>query len=77
MMTKTRTLAEMPDWISVEEAAQVSEYHPNYIRRLIRQGHIQAIKKGPMWWIDKISLQSYVDEMNRLGTSRFGPKKSQ
>jgi len=74
MMTeRARTWADMPDWISVEEAAEISGYHPNYIRKLIRNGQIEADKKGPMWWIDKVSLKAYVDKMKELGDQRFNP----
>ncbi|HEY64245.1 MAG TPA: helix-turn-helix domain-containing protein [Caldilineae bacterium] len=61
----------MPEWISVKEAAEISGYKPAYLRQLIRQGRISAERKGTMYWIDRSSLQAYVDEMKRLGTQRF------
>ena len=61
----------MPDWISVEEAAALSGYNAEYLRRLVRQGKIAADLKGPMYWIDRASLQAYVEEAERLGNQRF------
>jgi excisionase family DNA binding protein len=61
----------MPEWVSVEEAARLSGYKPTYLRQMIRQGKIAAERKGPMYWIDRASLQAYLDEVARLGTQRF------
>ena len=47
-----------PDWITTREAAEISGYHVNYIRRLIRRGKIAAEKKGSMWWVDGDSLNN-------------------
>ena len=40
----------MADWISVDEAAELSGYNVQHIRRLIRGKQIAATKKGLMWW---------------------------
>jgi len=63
-----------PDWLSVDEAAKKSGYHPNYIRRLIRAGEIEAIKKGLMWWVDPDSLKAYIARMEAQDDQRTGPK---
>lgn len=65
--------ADMPDWIDVKEAAEKAGYHPDHLRRLIRQKKIEATKRGTMWWIDKDSLLEYMATIEALGTSRFGP----
>jgi len=63
-----------PDWITVGEAAQLSGYHLNYIRRLIRASKVKAEKRsGRDWWIDKHSLQTYVKQMKSLGTDKHNP----
>jgi len=64
----------MADWISVEEAAEMSGYNQEHIRRLIRWGLISAKKKGGQWWVDKGSLQVYVKESQKSEDSRRGPK---
>ena len=72
---QAREWSELPEWISVREAAELSRYHPNYIRRLVRQGKMKARKEGPMWWIDRDSLRAYVEEMEALGPQRFDPRR--
>ncbi len=61
------------DWITTEEAAEVSGYHVNYIRRLMRQGKVTGRKSGLMWWIDRDSLRRYLDIVKAVGSRRFGP----
>lgn len=43
-------------WISTSEAAIMSGYRPEGIRRLVKQGKIKAVRKGTMLWIDQASL---------------------
>jgi excisionase family DNA binding protein len=61
------------EYVSVDEAAEVTGYAPAYIRRLLRQQKIKAEKKGTMWWVDLDSLKSYKQEMDELGTDKFFP----
>ncbi len=65
------------DWISTTEATELSGYHPEYIRQLIRQGEIQANRKGTMYWIDRGSLLSYLQKAKKTKATdrRYGPHK--
>ena len=65
--------ADLPEWITVEEAAQQSGYHPEYVRRLARQGRIGASKKGRDWWVDRDVLRAYLEAMIALGSRRHDP----
>ena len=47
-------------WVTTTEAAQISGYHVEHIRRLIRDGHILARKWGKEWMVDKSSLLDYL-----------------
>ena len=60
-------------WITTAEAAALADYHPNYIRRLIREGKIEARKFGPVWQIDRDSVLAYAEAMEEKGERR-GPK---
>ena len=62
------------DAISTEEAAQLSGYHPEHIRRLIREGKIKATRKGTMFWIDRKSLKQYLRKATQSLDKRHGPK---
>lgn len=65
----------MPDeWLSVSEAAEVSGYHPEYIRRLIRDGEIIARKFSIVWQVSKNSLLDYVENALSKEDKRFTPK---
>jgi excisionase family DNA binding protein len=65
--------ADLPEWITVDDAATQSGYNPQHIRRLARAGMIGAEKKGRDWWIDRDKLRAYLETVQALGNSRFGP----
>jgi len=51
----------MPDeWLTVNEAAKLSGYHPEYIRQLIRGGKVVAKKFSIVWMVSRDSLLEYV-----------------
>jgi hypothetical protein len=53
------------NWISVEEAAQISGYHPEHIRRLIRGGKVKGRKFSIVWQVDRASFYTYLEEQKR------------
>ena len=66
----TKEWSNLPEWITTEEAAELSGYHPEYVRRLARRGKIGAEKKGRDWWIDPM-LPSHASSSHReLSTNR-------
>lgn len=62
------------DWITTVEAAEISGYHINHVRRLIRQQEIEARKFGPVWQISRRSLNRYVEKAKESGDKRWGAK---
>lgn len=70
-----RDWATMPEWITTEEAAEVSGYHVNYVRRLMRQNKLAGRKAGTMWWVDRDSLKEYLSLVESLGTKKFDPHR--
>ena len=63
----------MLNLMSVAEAAELSGYHPEHIRRLIREGRIKGQKFASVWQVDRYSLQIYMRKTENLGEKR-GPK---
>lgn len=63
----------LADYITTEEAAELSGYHVNYIRRLMRKGTITGRKAGLMWWVERESLRAYLAKVEAAGSQRFGP----
>lgn len=62
--------ASMPEWITVDEAAEQSGYHPEYVRFLARKGKIGAEKKGRDWWIDRDKFRAYLAIVTALGDKK-------
>jgi len=63
------------EWITTSEAADLSGYHPERIRELVRDKKIAAVKKGNAWWIDRASLVAYARAAKTKGDRRHGPKR--
>ena len=60
-------------WITTSEAAKISNYHPETIRELVREGKVEGQKFGPVWQVSKQSLLEYLSNAEKLGKRR-GPK---
>jgi excisionase family DNA binding protein len=63
------------DWITTREAAEISGYHPDHLRRLIRAGEVEARKFGNVWQVSKQSLMTYLEAANQSNDKRRGPKE--
>ncbi len=61
------------EWITTAEAAEISNYHPETIRDLVREGRVKGQKFGPVWQVSKTSLLEYLTNVKKLGKRR-GPK---
>ena len=64
------------EWITSAEAAELSGYHPEHLRRLVREGRIKARKFGIVWQIDRKSLLAYLEEAEKSDDRRRGPKEN-
>lgn len=62
------------EWITTVEAAELSGYHVNHIRRLIRLKDIEARKFGPIWQVNKASFMLYLETARQSDDKRWGPK---
>ena len=60
-------------WITTNEAAEIAQYHPHYVRQLVREGKVKARRFGPLWQVDRDSLLAYVADQAAKGERR-GPK---
>jgi len=64
------------EWITTQEAAELTGYHVKYMRRLVKEGKIAGAKRGRDWWIDKQSVLAYMREMELLGTQKHDPTRA-
>jgi excisionase family DNA binding protein len=63
-------------WLTVAEAAQRAGYHPEHIRRLIRNGDLRARKYANLvWQVDSDSLDEYSKQRESDGTKGRAKKK--
>jgi excisionase family DNA binding protein len=62
------------DWITTNEAADLSGYHPDYIRKLLQGGKLNGRKFGPVWQVSKQSLLAYLARAEQADDKRHGPK---
>jgi excisionase family DNA binding protein len=61
------------EWLTTAEAAELTGYSVQYIRRLIGKGRVVAKKWGRDWFLNKASLLAYQKEMEQLGPTRYNP----
>lgn len=61
-------MAALGDWLTVKEAAALTGYNPEQIKRLARNGAIEAQKWDRSWMISKTSLLDY------MATRGHGPQ---
>jgi excisionase family DNA binding protein len=54
------------EWLTVNEAAKLSGYHPEHIRRLVRQGAINAKKFSIVWMVSRKSILSYMKSQEKV-----------
>jgi excisionase family DNA binding protein len=48
---------EMKRPLTVQEAAQQLEYHPDHLRRMLRSGKVEGERIGQMWLIDRQEVE--------------------
>jgi len=58
------------DWLTVNEAAKLSGYDPEHIRRLVRGNEIKARKFSIVWMVNRESLLHYVKKAQTWGNKR-------
>ena len=63
------------DWITVSQAAELSGYNEEHIRRLLREGLIGGRKFGIVWQVKRSSLKAYLENAQSSEDKRHGPKK--
>jgi len=64
----------MEEWLTIYEAAELANYEPDYLRKLMRANKIKARKWGYTWQVYRDSLLEYAKESEKKGEKR-GPKR--
>ena len=61
----------MADWITTAEAVELSGYHVNYIRKLIKTGNVKGQKWGRDWQVSRASLLAHIREAEKLEAPQY------
>jgi excisionase family DNA binding protein len=61
------------EWITTQQAADLTGYSRKHIIRLVESGKVKGQRFGDVWQIDRRSLMAYVKAAEKLGAKR-GPK---
>lgn len=62
------------EWITVSQAAELSGYNEEHIRRLLREGLIVGRKFGIVWQVKRSSVVDYLRNAQGSEDRRHGPK---
>ncbi|HVX90801.1 MAG TPA: helix-turn-helix domain-containing protein, partial [Candidatus Paceibacterota bacterium] len=57
--------------ISTKSASSLSGYSADYLSRLVRAGKIVGVKVGRAWYVDTISLASFIEAQDKKKADRF------
>ena len=61
-------------WLTTPEARELTGYHINHIRRLVKTGRVKGRKVARDWLVSRADLLAYVRKIERTGRKR-GPKR--
>ncbi len=64
-------VANLADYITADEAADISGYDVQHVRRLMRAHRIKGRKAGLVWLIERESLHEYLAKVEALGTKKY------
>jgi hypothetical protein len=69
-------MAKKDEWLTPGQAAELSGYNEEHIRRLLRDGLIAGRKFGIVWQVSRSSMLLYLSKAQLSEDRRHGPQKS-
>lgn len=66
-------MPDLADYMTVQEAAEKLGFHVDHVRRMRRQGVLEAFKVGATWLISKESVKQY--QQSTAGTEKHDPSR--
>lgn len=61
------------EWITTNEAAELTGYSKDYFRKAISRGILKGLKRGRDWFLSKDEVLTYAETMRQLGTAKHNP----
>ena len=68
-------MSDETEWLTVSQAAQLSGYNAEYLRRLMRSGKIRFRKFSFIYQVNRQSLLEYLKEAGKSKDKRYTPKR--
>ncbi len=66
-------MADLKDFVTTKEAAQMLQFHVEHVRRLLREGDLKGEKIGAAWLVLKKSVKDYQEQNKEFG--KFDPRR--
>lgn len=63
------------EWITTEQAAELSGYSQAYMRQLASRGTVASIKAGRDWLIRRQDVLEHRRQMEALGPAKHAPTR--
>lgn len=70
--TPTLPMPDLAEFMTVDDAAQKLKFHPETVRRLVRDGILDGKKWGREWLVVKSSVEKYLKE---IGDNKFNSRR--
>ncbi len=64
-------VGNLADYVTADEAAEISGYDVQHVRRLMRAQKIKGRKAGLVWLIERESMHEYLAKVEALGTKKY------
>jgi len=61
------------EWLTTEQAAELTGYTQVYMRQLALRGQVEAVKAGRDWLLNRASLLEFARKMEAMGTAKHDP----
>lgn len=62
------------EWLTIEQASKLSNYHAEHLRELMREGKVKGQKFGIVWQVSKKSLLAHIAAAKKSKDKRRGGK---
>jgi len=65
-------MPDLLDFMTIEEAAEKLKFHPETVRRLVRDGILDGKKWRREWLVVKSSVEAYIKQ---LGDNKYNSRR--
>lgn len=69
------SMPDLADYMTVKDASEALNLHPETIRALLRDKTLDGIKEGLMWLVSKKSLENYRKKTE--GLDKYDPRRKE